>query len=200
MKTTTTIACALLLAAVPITLLADREAANRPVVHSGLNGRCYAKSVPDEWQGQKGTTSVYAVEMEADRLLCEYDWYASEFYLGGSDERTLVRFGPWHRLSGPREGHLAIGFYRDGECIREYTTGQMEAAGSGISESVSHYVVFPFSGRHGFRRLEGNDFVYEVEGVSGHLFTFDVQTGAIVEQTTEQPAGADPAKGGPVQP
>ncbi len=49
--------------------------------------------------------------------------------------------------------------------------------GSGISTSVSHYQVF--ADRLGFRWLRENDYVYEVKGVNGKVFTFDLTTGNI---------------------
>jgi hypothetical protein len=58
----------------------------------------------------------------------------------------------------------------------------MVSRGSGFMNSVSHYTIFkrPI----GFRRIQHNDFVYEVEGLSGAIFVFDVNSGAISVDTS----------------
>ncbi|MCX7046132.1 MAG: hypothetical protein NTX50_11685 [Candidatus Sumerlaeota bacterium] len=175
--------------------IADDEASNRPVVRSFTYGSVYAKSIPDENYGQKGKTTLYSVGRASDTLICSYDWFANEIYIGGAGESTVVRFGPWQRGDKPQDDHLAIGIYRDGKTIKEYSTKQIEALGAGVSESVSHYQVF--GKRLGFRWLNGNDYVFEVEGSSGKVFTFDTNTGAVIEKKAQSPVSSDgpvPAK------
>lgn len=167
-----------LAAAFCIPVAADDEAPNRPVVRSSEYGAIYAKSVPEESYGQKGRTRVFGVGRDRDTLVCEYEWYASEIYIGGSGDGTVIRFGPWHRGNKPLESHLALGIYRDGKTLREYSTLELQSLGSGLTKSVSHYAVF--DRRLGFRWLRENSHVYEVAGVSGKVFRFDLDTGAIV--------------------
>ena len=163
-------------------IFADDEAANRPVVRSSEYGSMFGKSIPEESYGQKGKTRVFSVGADRDTLVYEYPWYANIFYIGGSGERTLIRFGPWQRGSNPEKDHLALGIYRDGKTVKEYSTIEMVNFGSGISTSVSHYTVF---GQHlGFRWLKENNYVYEVEGVSGKVFTFDLETGLLAEKNS----------------
>jgi hypothetical protein len=157
---------------------ADDEASNQPVVRSSEYGRTYARSVPAETYGQKGKTSVFSVGTVRDVLICEYDWYANEIHIGGAGDSTLIRFGPWQRGHKPQAGHLALGIYRNGKTIREYSTAEFEKLGSGVSQSVSHYTIF--QRRLGFRWLNGDNYVYELEGVSGKLFTIDLNTGKLL--------------------
>ncbi len=168
----------LLLFAAFLSARADREAPNRPVVRASEYGTTYVKSVPQDYYGQEGTTRHYFVEAEEDVLLAEYDWYSGEVYIGGSGETTIVRFGPWHRGREPMEDHLAIGIYRNGATVAEYSTLDMLKMGSGISESVSHYEVL--RERRGFRWMGSNSFVFEVAGVSGKVFSFDLETGDVL--------------------
>lgn len=168
-----------LLAAAAATAWADQEASNRAVVRASEYGTTYAKSIPSQDYGQEGRTLHYRATDGEDPLLGRYDWYASEIYIGGPGEVTLVRFGPWQRGRSPAEDHLAIGFYRDGRTLREYSTLELVRMGSGISESVSHYEIF--GDRPGFRWITGNEYVFQVMGVSGRLFSFDLDTGEIVE-------------------
>jgi hypothetical protein len=149
----------------------------------------YAKSVPEESYGQTGKTSVFRVGADRDTLICVYEWYANTIYIGGAGENTVIRFGPWQRGHKPQEDHLALGIYRNGKTIREYSTAQMERLGSGASESFSHYTIFR---RHlGFRWLKGNSYVYQVEGVSGRIFTIELETGSLTEKLAEPSAGGD---------
>jgi hypothetical protein len=160
------------------TALADQEASNGPVVRASEYGRYYAKSIPLEDYGQEGVTRVYHVGTDEDTLLYEYPWYAAEMYMGGSGDGTLVRFGPWARGREPHEDHLAIGFYRDGRVIREYSTLEIAELGSGVSQSVSHYQVF--GERRGF--LWNSDGIfYEVMGVGDVLLRFNLENGEFVE-------------------
>lgn len=159
---------------------ADQEASNRPVVRSSEYGIVYAKSIPDEDYGQKGKTYLYYVGSEKDELICEYNWFANEIYIGGSGETFVVRFGPWHRGYEPQDTHLAIGIYNGSRVVREYSTTDLIKMGSGISNSVSHYQVF--GKRLGFRWISGDIFVFEVEGTCGKVFSFDLQTGSLIER------------------
>ncbi|MDH3585402.1 MAG: hypothetical protein OER86_14460 [Phycisphaerae bacterium] len=177
-------ACCLLLA-LPVSALADEEAANRPVVRSSQYGAIYARSVPDEGYGQKGRTTVFSVGKERDTVLNTYNWYANEIHIGGSGDRTLVRLGPWQRGRQANAAHLALGIYRDGKTIREYSTLEMQSLGSGLSSSTSHYTVF--RKQLGFRWLSGNNFAYDVRGESGKRFTFDLDSGKIIPNPPVSP-------------
>lgn len=188
-------AIAILLFMVDCAVRADEEAANRPVVRSSEYGAIYAKSVPDESYGQKGKTIVFSVGRASDTVICEYDWYANNIYIGGSGDATVVRFGPWHRGHNPQDDHLAIGIYRNGKVLREYSTAEIQKMGSGVSESVSHYQVF--ADRLGFRWVKGNDYVYVVKGADGKVFTFDLNTGSIIEKGTEPTSAGDVLKAAP---
>jgi len=187
MKTLPTIAAVVL--ALSWGVQADDEAANRPVVRASEHGAIYAKSVPAETYGQKGKTKVFAVGRESDALICQYDWFADQIYLGGTGDATLIRFGPWQRGRQPQEGHLALGIYRNGKVVREYSTAEIEKLGSGVSSSVSHYQVF--AQPMGFRWLKGNSYVFEVKGAKGKVFTFDLDSGNINEKGTEQVGGGN---------
>jgi hypothetical protein len=177
MKMPLCIAMVLVLSAAVV--LADQEAANVPVVRSSTYGRVYARSVPAGWYGQEGVTCVYSVGEEEDTLISEYPWYANEIYIGGSGDATVVRFGPWHGGSEPGENDLALGIYRDGQVIREYSTLELYELGSGVQPSVSHYRIL--QRRLGFSWLEGDRYVFQVEGISGILFTFDLDSGELLE-------------------
>lgn len=153
-------AAAVLFLASVFPVLADQEASNVAHVASGTHGRCFAKSIPthvyDPHDGprQQGTTCVFRVSAGEDVLIHEFDWFSQNLSLrcGQSGRTITVRLGPWHRGHDPKDEHLAIAFYRDGELIRSYSTldisGNAKAGNTGISQyqnvsaSVSHYTVF----------------------------------------------------------
>lgn len=159
--------------------LADEEASNRPIVRSSEYGAYYAKSIPSDEYGTEGVTRVYNVGADEDTFLYEYPWYAAEMYLGGSGDGTMVRFGPWSRGGEPQEDHLAIGFYREGKTVREYSTLEIANLGSGVSASVSHYQVF--GERLGFNWSGSDGPFFEVMGVGGMLLRFNLETGELSE-------------------
>lgn len=178
------LAVMVMMAAVTVAF-ADQEASNIPVVRASEYGRTYAKSIPFGSYGTEGVTRVYSVGIDEDILIGEYDWYAGEMYIGGSGDATLVRFGPWHREWEPRADHLALGIYRDGSTVREYSTLELYELGSGVQPSVSHYRIL--GRRLGFGWFEGYDYVFQVEGISGKVFTFDLETGELVQLEDEAP-------------
>lgn len=177
--------CALL-TAMCATAVADRPAANWSVVRAAEHGAIYAKSVPDEAHGNKGRTRIFRVGSEHDTQISEYAWYAREIHIGGSmADPIIVRFAHSYRGRTPEAKHLAIGIYRHGEAIREYSTLEMTELGSGVRIRVSNHSVF--ARRLGFRELEANRYVFEVEGISGKVFMFDLETGAVAERAPDQP-------------
>jgi len=94
----------MLLAASWVLLYGDQEAGNTAHVQAAKYGRCYAKAVPAELYGGKGTTNVFRVANGRDILLTSYDWFSQRILLSCnvSDDKTpagvsLIRLGPWPR-------------------------------------------------------------------------------------------------------
>lgn len=177
-----TICLALLVAA---TAAADDEASNRTHIRTDQWGYCYAKSVPSEDYGSKGTTKIYSVRPAEDILLQTFDWYASEIYLkcvvGRSDDQlgvSVVRLGSWAR--GPRAtaDQMAIAFYFRGVLVRQYSTLEIAGSPENVSRSVSHYTVIRRI--DGYREQRGNFSTFEIFTTDGRIVTFDPTTGAIL--------------------
>src|SRR5947207_266179 len=101
--------CCLILA---LSVFADEEASNSVYVKTDIYGRIYAKCIPDESYGSKGTTRIYAVDKEDDKLESTYPWYASDIYLMNTASGiSVVRMGPWARGRKAVQSDLAIAFY-----------------------------------------------------------------------------------------
>jgi hypothetical protein len=189
--------CIFLMAACS-TAVADRPSLNRPLVHASQSGRFYARSVPakDDPYGERGKTEVLRVTADQDVLIGEYDWYARTLYFFGPiDHPTLVRIGHAQNGRMPGSDYLAIGIYRSGEPVREYSTLELYELGSGVWRSVSNHRVLD---SRSVRRVEGQN-VFAVDSPSGKVFVFDLETGAIVEDAADQvsarPAGQSAALG-----
>lgn len=180
---------ALLLASCPIAM-ADNEAGNQPHVTSSEWGQFYAKSVPAENYGLKGTTKVYQVQPEQDQLLYTYDWYASTLYVegfAGLETVYVVQMGPWPRGHEALEDHLAIAFYKNERLVRSYSTLDIAGDPQNVQWTVSHYQVF--GKRHGFRRPFGNQLVFDIEDAKGSMLSFNVDTGELMTKAEEQILG-----------
>ncbi len=103
----------ILLAAACCPLHGDQEASNIAHVQAAKYGQCYAKSVPAELYGSKGTTNVFRVGRDRDVPLTTYDWFSQQIYLSCnvSDNKTpvgvsVVRLGPWPRGQAASADHL----------------------------------------------------------------------------------------------
>lgn len=164
---------------------ADQEASNTAHVAASEYGRCYAKSVPAERYGSKGTTLVWQVSEGQDTLVHSYDWFSQQIHLACnvSDGLTpvgiaVVRFGPWARGREASREHLAIGFYFKGKKLMEYSTLDIAGDPENVSASVSHYTVFEEV--PGYRRLDGNKAVFEIKTSDGRVLSFDAATGELL--------------------
>jgi hypothetical protein len=170
---------------------ADDEASNVPIVKTDQWGRCYAKSVPNELYGTKGTTRVYSVQAGEDLLLHPFDWFSKEIYLqcnvGRPNEQvgtSVVRFGPWAPGYRAAAGHLAIAFYFRGQLVKQYSTLDIAGSPDNVAFSKSHYRVIRRV--DGYRQRDSNFATFEVLTNDGRILAFDPTTGAIL--STRKPA------------
>lgn len=169
---------------------ADKEAGNRAYVKASEWGQVYAKSIPAESYGLKGTTNIYQVQPGEDQLLQTYDWYAPELYVDGfTGLQTVyvVQMGPWARGHEASNDHSAVAFYKNDQRIASYSTLDIVGAPGNVESSISHYHVF--GKRHGFRRPFGNQLMFDIEDVKGRLLSFNVDTGKLVTKAEEEILG-----------
>ena len=165
---------------------ADSEASNVPHVAASDYGRCYAKSIPEEWHGQKGTTRVYRVGADADTLAHTFDWFSQRIHIecnvsppSGPVGIAVVRFGPWARGHQANDEQLALSFYFEGKLARRYSTLDIAGAPDNVSRSVSHYTVI---GKvEGFRWLgTSNRYAFVIQTIDGRTLHFHPATGEII--------------------
>ncbi len=171
---------------------ADDEASNVPQVTASQYGRCYAKSVPAERSGSKGSTKIYVVQPGEDSLRDTFSWYSNRIYLecgvGRANQHagtSVVQFGPWARGSRAAADDLALAFHFAGKLVRRYSTLDIAGSPDNVSSSVSHYTVIERV--EGYRWKGSNFSVFEVVTTDGRRLTFDPTTGEILsEQSTRQ--------------
>ena len=163
---------------------ADQEASNTPYVQASAYGRCYAKSVPEEYYGGKGVTQVFTVGRERDQLVHTFGWFSQSLYLACnvSDSTTpvgvsVVRLGPWPRGRVATAAHLAIALYYKGKEVGRYSTLDIAGSPENVSRSVSHHTVIEKV--VGFRRLHANEYAFDVETVDGRTLSFVPVTGGM---------------------
>jgi hypothetical protein len=170
---------------------ADEEASNRTYVQSGEYGSCYAKSIPAESYGSKGTTRVYLVREKEDLLELTFDWYAPQIALQGTSKGlAVIRFGSWPRGHVATPDELAIAFYLNGKLLHSYSTLDIAGKPENVSFSVSHYRVI--KKQLGFRWIEGNTHAYYVQTTDGRVISFNIDTGEIMSTTSSTAPAAKP--------
>lgn len=112
-----------------------KRAGNFAYVESGLDGRFYAKSVPDERDGTKGITKVYKVRKDADELIDSYDWYAPREFqdgivMGWSPIVGKVAVMRVHNeVVEVADGRIELSFYLGGKFLKSYTVKDLVALG-----------------------------------------------------------------------
>lgn len=170
---------------------ADDEASNTATVRVNRFGNCYAKSVPSEPYGSKGTTKVYAVRSGDDVLLHTFAWYSSEFYLecnvGQPNQQvgvSIIQFGPWARGRQANRNDMALAFYFSGKLVRKYSTLDIAGSPNNVASSVSHYTVIQRV--DGYRWQQSNYYTFEVLTSDRRLLVFDPTTGKTL--SAQEPA------------
>lgn len=164
---------------------ADQEASNVPIIRINQWGSCYAKSVPSELYGSKGTTKVYSVQPGEDSLRHTFDWYSQQIYLecgvGRPNEQlgiSVVRFGLWARGAKATVEQMALAFYFRGQLVKQYSTLDIAGSLDNVSRSRSHYSVIRRI--DGYRQQKSNFYTFEILTYDGRLVVFDPTTGAIL--------------------
>lgn len=173
------------------TAIADEERPNVPIVASGYDGTCYAKSVPASVIGSEGTTTIYNVKARDDERAETYEWYAPQLHLlcnvwsDGRSQTTIARMGPWARGWEANDNDLAIAFYADGKLLHSYSTLDIALKPDNVGGSISHYRVFHTV--EGFQWTDSSELEFRATRVDGTLLRFDPKTGSILRNSGSTP-------------
>ncbi len=158
-----------------------------PQIKASAVGNFYTKSLKIDTDDEpltnrkKGNTLVYQVVKGKDVLLDTYDWYEYNIYL---NQRDLVRVGTWGKGENPNENDLAIGFYREGKMLKEYSTIEIVDLAYKNKKNVeimnSHYQVIQYS--MGFQSINSSDYSFDVKTHEGTTLSFDPTTGDLIKK------------------
>lgn len=110
---------------------AGGRANNAPYVHSLSGwGVYYARCIPTEPQGTKGTTTIYAVGKETDKKIDSYDWYSPNGVVLAWSPSTgkIAVVSMREGLASIDEG-IEFSFYLGGQHLRSYTAKELKALG-----------------------------------------------------------------------
>ncbi|MFZ2655854.1 MAG: hypothetical protein WAX69_13065 [Victivallales bacterium] len=160
---------------------ADEEASNSLYIIA--NNAWYAKSIPAEDYGTAGKTLVYLASPDKDTLQYAYNWYSPRMLclMQWAWGVSVVRFGPWHRGSKASKDDFEMAFYNGDKLLAEYSSLDIAESPDNVSESISHYTVI--KNVFGYRWIDSNDYVFEIERVDGKILSFDIETGKIKNPT-----------------
>jgi len=170
---------------------AAKRDGNFAYVVPGLDGRFYAKSVPEKNMGTKGTTKVYRVGMDGDELLDSYDWYAPKQFqigmeLGWSPIAGKIAVIRMHdEPEALADDRVELSFYIGGKFLKSYTVKELVALGmsplghdagkkgEGMREWVDYRVAGWELGR------KPNEYFWSIVMGDGKKVLFDPLTGEV---------------------
>jgi hypothetical protein len=160
-------------------VLAGKRSPNRPYVTSGPDGVFYARCVPAEDRGTKGTTTVYHVLKDGDKVVDTYEWYVQgRVVLGWSPIAGKVGI---MALGGPpatgSDAPAELSFHLGGKHLASYSIDDLKKLGVKLDDLVASDGT-----RIGFKvigceQMPGtNEYQFVVE-VNGKKLSFDILTG-----------------------
>ncbi len=204
--------CLIILSCSLSNVFADDEQSQYPYVIASDGGRYFflMKSDPNDiYNREKGTGICYEVTRNGEfkELWRTEGWYSFKTFLASSYDGNgqpkrlhlyLVRLGNWPRGHKPSVDDVGVGFYKDGELIKLYSTVDLIRNVSAVRPSVSHYEyldnkyepVLEYQYENGFS-------VFKLVTIDGVHYQFDVRTGQIIEAI---PSGSPPPDKGKEQP
>jgi hypothetical protein len=161
---------------------ASKVMANSPYVTS-LGGVFYARAIPDEEKGTKGTTTIYRVRRDQDEVVERHAWYApGGLHLGWSPIAGKVAAmavgGDAVKDPGKR---VELKFYIGPERLTTYTTGDLLALGATLGRGADEDVRRANMRIVGCEQIQNtNDYVFRVvlhTSQGERTIDFDILTG-----------------------
>jgi hypothetical protein len=164
-----------------VPVLAGKRTPNYPyVTSSGLAGVFYARCIPAEDGGTEGTTTVYHVLKDGDKVVDTYDWYIKRgVVLGWSPIAGKVGI---MALGGPpatgSDAPAELSFHLGGKHLASYSIEDLKKLGVKLNdellESTGPRIGFKVVG---CEQMSGtNEYQFVVE-VNGKRLSFDILTG-----------------------
>lgn len=168
---------------------ASKERLNFTYVKSGPDGVFYARCVPTEDKGTRGTTKVYFVNKDKDTLQDSYNWYTKNGVVLSwspiAGKVAIMALGDDSSAKGPH----TLTFYLGGKELTSYSSQDLKAWGADIWQRGGRGAIFTVLGEE---QIPGtNEYVFSI-AIKGKKLSFDILTGKLYKQ---QPAMSSPAEG-----
>lgn len=156
---------------------ASRTTTNFAYLQSMEMGVVYARCVPEETKGTKGTTKIYRVGKDQDELMDSYNWYCKGVVLAWSPiegKVAVMALGGAPTIGAV--GQTELSFYIGGKFLRSYTSQDLKAWGADVWQRGGRSAIFKVLGAE---QIPGtNDYVFSIE-IKGKKLSFDILTGKL---------------------
>ena len=164
-----------------------KSAGNRP--YAVAFGPFYARCIPDDSKGSKGTTQILCVRREGDKLITTYAWYNRHgLVIGRSPKAGKIAVMRIKQDEGLAiEKQIEFSFYLGDQFLRSYTTADLATLGAKV-ERDAHAIEsgLGVSSKRAVYRVEGckqawntNDYYFSVRLNESHTLNFDILTGKL---------------------
>lgn len=155
---------------------ASKTVTNFAYVQSMEMGVVYARCVPEETEGTKGTTKIYRVGKDRDELMDSYNWYSKNAVVLAwspiEGKVAVMALGGAPTSKG--DGQTELSFYLGGKFLNSYTSQDLKAWGADVWQRGGRSAIFKVLGQE---QIPGtNDYVFSIE-IKGKKFSFDILTG-----------------------
>lgn len=189
MKTIRVALLSVLLLTVTASVWASKPVANFSYVHSGLGGRFYVRCIPDDQEGEKGSTVLYRVNKDKDEIVDRYDWYSPKGAILGwspiAGKVAIMRKGG--QDSPDHKKQVEFSFYIGGKFLKIYTTHDLMTMGAKVSFKRfegSKRADIEFLGCRQIPRT--NEYVFPVKISDNKIIEFDILTGELYKKDAKQ--------------
>jgi len=161
--------------------VASKPVPNRAYVQSGPDGVFYARCIPEENTGTKGTTNIFRVAIDEDVLVDSYDWYSPRtVLLGWSPIAGKVAVMSMQEERVPNDDSVQFSFHLGGQLLRAYTTEDLRGLGIKIPKIAKRpYFAYRAIGCEQVPG-EANVYVFSIKGSNNKKYSFDITTGELV--------------------
>ncbi len=149
----------------------------------------YARCLPDEERGSKGTTQIVRVRAKGDEVLTTYPWYnRNGLVLGWSPKEGKVAVMRLRQDKGlPPEEQVEFSFYLGEQHLQSFTTADLVKLGAKLGRDPAAFENgLDVSSRRAGYRAEGckqvqgtNDYYFLVRLDDTRDLSFDILTGKL---------------------
>lgn len=149
----------------------------------------YARCLPHEKRGSKGTTQIVCVRTAGDEVITTYSWYnRNGLVLGWSPKAGKVAVMRVRQDEGlPPEKQVEFSFYLGEQHLQSFTTADLVKLGAKMRWDVSAFESgFDVSSKRAEYRAEGckqvrgtNDYYFLVRLDDTRTLSFDILTGKL---------------------